>query len=283
MKKVLKLNATSVIVFTVWLLIFCATGVIYYTSVYGSNNSKVVDAKVASDYIEQTSEIDFLEGKVIVGFGDSIMKGKGAGDTSLTQLIADKHNMRFQDFSRSGATVASKERKKSDLTLNMLQQVQNLISQVDYTDYIVFNGGTNDSGVKSGISMGTITENYDDPRDITTYCGAFEEIVSMLKKNYPNAVIVYVRAHVMDRRVYKDQLVYGDEAIKICQKWGIGCADIFEESKLNTYLDRYKAYTMVTDEYPDGDMVHPTLEGYELFYIPYIEDAFKLAVMGENN
>ncbi|MBE5934937.1 MAG: SGNH/GDSL hydrolase family protein [Lachnospiraceae bacterium] len=278
MKKELKLNTTNLIVFAIWLLILGITGVVYYTSVYGGDNSKVVGVHAASDYIDDANDTDILEDKIIVGFGDSIMRGKGTDDISLTQQIAEKHNMRFQDFSRSGATVASKERTKENLTLNMQEQVKILVEQVGYTDYILFNGGTNDASSKAGMPIGTITEDFDDKRDLSTFCGGFEEIISILKDTYPNAVIVYARAHVMDRRDYKTQLIYGEEAIKMCKKWDIGYADIFEDSDLNTYLDRYLPYTMITKDFPKGDMVHPTYEGYKLFYIPYIEEAFRKAV-----
>jgi hypothetical protein len=274
MKKEIRLNTTNTIVFAIWLLILGITGVVYYTSVYGGDNSKVVGVHAASDFVEDDAKKDIFEDKIIVGFGDSIMRGKGTDDISLTQQIAEKHGMNFQDFSRSGATIAVKERTEENLTLNMMEQVRILTEQVDYADFVLFNGGTNDSSVKAGIPIGTITEGFDDERDLSTFCGGFEEIVSIIKEAYPNATIVYSRAHVMDRRDYKTQLIYGEEAIKMCKKWDIGYADIFEESDLNTYLDRYLPYTMITEEFPNGDMVHPTYEGYKLFYIPYIEEAF---------
>jgi hypothetical protein len=156
------------------------------------------------------------------------------------------------------------------------------VKEVDYTDYILLNGGTNDAVAGIYNKIGTVTEDFDSKRDISTFCGAFEEIIATLKEKYPNAAIVYVRVHCMDRRDYKRQLVVGEEAVKICEKWGVGTANVFEDSGFNTYLDRYRAYTFKTKKHPDGDMVHPTLEGYKLFYIPYIEEAYKGLVLKDN-
>ena len=36
-------------------------------------------------------------------------------------------------------------------------------------------------------------------------------------------------------------------------------------------------------KYPDGDYVHPTKEGYELFYFPIIEKAIENAIMQRSN
>ena len=85
----------------------------------------------------------------------------------------------------------------------------------------------------------------------------------------------------MERKDYKQQLIIGEESIKMCNKWGIGYADIFNDSDMNTFLDRYKGYTLRKDKYPDGDMIHPTFEGYKLFYIPLIEKAYEDIVNGK--
>ena len=276
MKKENKLNVSSVIVFVIWLLVLGITGVIYYSCVYGSDSGKVVGVHAASEYVEDEADKDIFEGKVIVGVGDSIMRGAGCDDTPLTKQIAEEHNMRYQDFSRSGATVIVNTRKNKDLTLNILEQVKLLVEQVEYTDFVLFNGGTNDTNDRViNNKLGTITEDFDTKRNVSTYCGAFEEIIAILKEKYPNAAIVYVRAHNMERKDYKQQLIIGEESIKMCNKWGIGYADVFNDSDMNTYLDRYKIYTLSKKKYPGGDMIHPTREGYKLFYIPLIEKAFE--------
>ena len=266
-----KIDNTSVIVFTMWMITFILTGVVYYSSVYGGSKEQ---HSVSAMKKEGTLN-DKLRGKKIVGFGDSIMHGTGTEGISLTQIIAEKYGMEFKDFSMGGATVASIDREKSKANLNMLEQIKRLKNEVEHTDYIIFDGGTNDIADKLNIPMGIITESYKEPRDITTYCGGFEEILSELKAKYPKAKIIYVRTHIMDRRQYQKQLLFGEEAVKICQKWGIECVDLFKNSEMNTYLDRYATYTCKTLSYPNGDKVHPTFEGYELFYLPYIEKALK--------
>ena len=211
------------------------------------------------------------------------MYGKGTDGYTVANQIADKHNMTSYDFSQSGATVTCYDRENTHKRYNIYEQIREAIATVEYTDYIVFNGSTNDLNVIYNNKLGTITEDFDTPRDLNTFCGALEEIIYLMKTSYPNASIVYVRVHNMKRRDYERQLNYGEVAVKICKKWGIGVADVFNESGMNTFLEKYDQYTLVTNEYPEGDHVHPTKEGYDLFYIPYIEEAFEKMYRKKNN
>lgn len=280
----LKANSTYVIVGVLWLVTFVVTGLVYYTSVFGNNSGKIVaNAESNSEKEEIVEPVDVMFEKTLIGFGDSIMYGKGTDGYTLAQQIGDKHSMDVYDFSQSGATVTCYDRKKEDIRWNILEQIKEGIAAVDYTDFIIMNGGTNDIVANKSDEFGVITEDFNSTRDVTTFCGALEECFSLLKNSYPNAVIVYVRSHNMKRRSYEKQLIYGEEAKKICQKWGIACADVFSDTDYNTFLEKYRQYTDVTSIYPNGDMVHPTKEGYELFYIPLIEETIEKAVAQKEN
>lgn len=280
----LKANSTYVIVGVLWLVTFVVTGLVYYTSVFGNNSGKIVaNAESNSEKEEIVEPVDVMFEKTLIGFGDSIMYGKGTDGYTLAQQIGDKHSMNVYDFSQSGATVTCYDRKKEDIRWNILEQIKEGIAAVDYTDFIIMNGGTNDIVANKSDEFGVITEDFNSTRDVTTFCGALEECFSLLKNSYPNAVIVYVRSHNMKRRSYEKQLIYGEEAKKICQKWGIACADVFSDTDYNTFLEKYRQYTDVTSIYPNGDMVHPTKEGYELFYIPLIEETIEKAVAQKEN
>ena len=272
-KLVLRFNKTYATIGLMWLLTFLITGVIYYTSVYGGHKVSTTKKTEKVKTSKEVEPVDDLFEKTIVGIGDSIMYGKGTDGYTVAQQIADKHSMTVYDYSLSGATIACVDRKTDETRFNIYEQVKEAIGEIEKADYIIFNGGTNDMAPKYSIKMGDITKDFEEKRDISTFCGGMEECIYLLKKNYPNAVIVYVRSHNMKRRDYEDQLIYGETAIKICQKWGIGYADVFNDSEFNTYLERYNQYTDTTKQYPKGDYVHPTKEGYELFYLPLIEDA----------
>ena len=279
----LKANGTYVIVGILWLITFIITGLVYYSSVFGKNSGKIVANAENMEKIEVVEPVDVMFEKKLIGFGDSIMYGKGTDGYTVAQQIGDKHSMTVYDYSMSGATITCYDRKVNKPRLNILEQIKEAIADVDNTDYIIMNGGTNDINVKYHNKLGTITEDFDSPRDLTTYCGALEECFSLLKNAYPNAIIVYVRSHNMKRRSYEKQLIYGEESLKICQKWGIACADVFSDTEYNTYLEKYRQYTASTDKYPDGDMVHPTKEGYELFYFPIIDQAIEEAIIQRSN
>ena len=219
----LKANGTYVVIGVLWLVTFVITGLVYYTSVLGNNSGKiVVNAESTDDEVEVVEPVDVMFEKTIIGLGDSIMYGMGTDGYTVAQQIGDKHSMNVYDFSMSGSTMTCIDRKK-DFNLNIIQQIKEAIGTVEYTDYIIMNGGTNDIMPKFGNNLGTITEDFDTPRDVTTFCGALEECFSLLKNSYPNATIVYIRCHNMKRRSYEKQLVYGEEALKVCQKWGISC------------------------------------------------------------
>ena len=278
----LKANGTYVVIGVLWLVTFVITGLVYYTSVLGNNSGKiVVNAESTDDEVEVVEPVDVMFEKTIIGLGDSIMYGMGTDGYTVAQQIGDKHSMNVYDFSMIGSTMTCIDRKK-DFNLNIIQQIKEAIGTVEYTDYIIMNGGTNDIMPKFGNNLGTITEDFDTPRDVTTFCGALEECFSLLKNSYPNATIVYIRCHNMKRRSYEKQLVYGEEALKVCQKWGISCADVFSDTEYNSFLEKYRQYTMPTEKYPNGDMVHPTKEGYELFYFPLIEKTINDAVAQKN-
>lgn len=209
-----------------------------------------------------------LFGKKLLGFGDSIARGRNNG---YLEMIADKNNMVVANYGSDGATVAPREGYDNQI----IKKINEAITAGESADYIIFNGLTNDANVTDESRLGEITTTYDMPADVTTFSGAFEELIKIMRDEWPAAKIIYVRPHNMDSRGDR-QVIFGERAIEICKKWSIPVVDIYSEGNLNTQIAEMKRlFTVDTYSTGLGDGTHPTEEGYREFYVPMIESKMK--------
>ena len=115
----LKANGIHVIVGILWLITFIITGLVYYSSVFGKNSGKIVANAENMEKIEVVEPVDVMFEKKLIGFGDSIMYGKGVDGYTVAQQIGDKHSMTVYDYSMSGATITCYDRKVNKPRLNI--------------------------------------------------------------------------------------------------------------------------------------------------------------------
>ena len=130
-------------------------------------------------------------------------------------------------------------------------------------DYIILDGGINDvylGATEYGEVSTTAITAPPSAFDDTTAIGAFEQLMSMLKRSYPTAKIGYVITYQRDAR-WTEQFV--PEVIKACEKWGVSylclpATEVFNDM----FNENAGAHT--------ADTVHATVEGYELImeYLP---------------
>lgn len=209
-----------------------------------------------------------LIGKTIMCFGDSIMEGNGNGNVGIGDIIAAKNRMTVFDYSKGGATITFQDSPEVPRS-NIITQVELAISEHDNVDYIIFDGMTNDISGGALKPIGDISFHYAATLDKYTFSGALEYIIKTLRNKYKTAKIVYIRPHNMGSRNYDNQILYGNRAIEICNKWSVPVCDLYSESGLNTFLESMAEYTYNSDE------THPTQVGYDLFYIPQITAKLK--------
>ena len=211
-------------------------------------------------------EINPLVGKTLGNFGDSIADGVSASYKSYAHRIAEKYRMTIHDYANGGATIKVTDGN----TNNILNQINN--AEATTLDYILFNGYTNDCYPATNVTdesyVGVITEGYNDTYDINTFCGAFEQILKTLQEKYEGAKIVYVSTHINDSRDLKSQKIFNELALRICKKWGVMVANMFEEGGLNSLLTVHK-----TKYINDGS--HPNALGYDEKYVPLVESKMK--------
>ena len=197
-----------------------------------------------------------LEGKVFNFLGDSITESWGASAPSKAfhQLIMNEQNMEHAyNYGVGGSriarqTVPNKVNTKEDLTFEIRAEVMDRNA-----DAVVVFGGTNDYG-HGDAPMGEI-----DSEDIYTFCGAVNSLITKLKKDFPNADIIFMtpihrvgedEPHAPESKTLADYA----EAIKvICQKRDIKLIDLFGMNPIDP-----------SDENLVPDGLHPNDAGHRI-------------------
>jgi lysophospholipase L1-like esterase len=93
--------------------------------------------------------------------------------------------------------------------------------------------------------------------------------------NHPRTQMFMFMPHHINR-VWGQQLSggtwenYYNAIISVCARYGVPMIDISKDGRMCTNFAAIKAYTA------NSDGVHPTKEGYEIFYLPVFERALNL-------
>lgn len=201
-----------------------------------------------------------LYGKSLLVFGDSIARGARANNNAFGEQIALANAMTITNIAIGGASLAETEGRSNIVTRIKDQAVSNY-------DYIVFDGGTNDSDMQ--LPLGTLDSSYTATFDLTTTIGAMEELCRYLKTTYVNSKILFVLTHkrIKYPTVATRQSTYWDAIITVLEKWGIPYVDL-RTCGLAYYNSDWGTTYFSNDE---GGDTHPNELGYAMFYVPTIE------------
>ena len=223
---------------------------------------------------EQIDAYNPLYGKKLSVDGDSICYGAGYVG-GYAKIIGEQNNMIVQNLGVAGGTLASGTGKhiisSSMMNLN------------DDADYIIIEGGVNDSG--NSVALGVITSGFNDTLDTTTFYGAIETICKQLTKKFKGKKYGFLIPHGMSKPMGANwgSSEYGsfNDAVHIaCAKWGVPLLDLSKEIPPFEFLrksndadfialaDEYTADTLSTGH---GDGWHPNEAGYRKYYVPRIE------------
>lgn len=254
---------------------------------------------------------DYLYDKKIVFDGDSITEG--AGVTDVPQGISPNNNKGHgywiqqnhptsvcYGYAKSGWKVARRTDSNDSLLMHISQYPSNV-------DCFVLSGGYNDQATQ--IAIGEIVKPTDGVSayfnasfDEYTFIGALESWFKQLRKNYPDAKIVYV---LTPKRIYptnpvfnndskgvkvKDVLystgyermkLFWDSIKEVCRKWSIKFLDLSETCGIvgtgeltGDGLDVNKRYFKL-DTNGNPDFTHPNTLFYKTFIVPQIENLLK--------
>lgn len=207
-----------------------------------------------------------LLGKKLLVLGDSIITGNEVGGNGIGERIKNLNEMTLIKRSLGGATMAV----VSGSTNNIVNQVNNSISNNDNPDYIIFNGLTNDIGSPGTIQLGTITNGFNASLDTSTFSGAMEYVLKSLINAYPSAKILYLRPHNMSSRNSQKQIDFGNRALEIIKKYSKRYIDLYNDGGLNTNITTLRnLYTV------NSDGTHYNDDGYELFLVNQVNATLK--------
>lgn len=200
--------------------------------VYPGNRSSVRFERLV-DGIQQYEKIRLsgrknLEGKKLVVCGDSFTEGDFTGFTdsmgrdamkspeiydSLSGYyktypwwIAKRNGMELVNMAKCGSTLAVPENKKNECFV-----AERLESVPSDADYIIFKFGINDSWQ---VPLGSIDDDCPE-----TFCGAWNIVLSWVKKNIPSAKIGVIASNGCKTEDYSIATA------AVCAKLGIPCID----------------------------------------------------------
>lgn len=214
-----------------------------------------------------------LRGKTIYAFGDSIIYGHTAPWQSALQLIADEYGLELSMYAQNGATILPGNNQ-------ILAQLDTAPAQAP--DFIVFDGGTNDAyGSKETdrfnplgehpnvtIRYGAICGSTASRFDVSSFCGAFEQLLWTIRGRWPKSKTVFLAVHKSGARDFAIQLRLHDLTTEMCGQWGVTVADLFAAPGLDT-RDAGQMRDYIIGKWGS----HPNLRCCQEFYIPAIVKA----------
>ena len=209
-----------------------------------------------------------LKGLTINFLGDSITAGRGTTNEKkiFHQIIKENYGLEYAyNYGVNGTRIArqvipSKIGTTNDLTFELRSEIMER-----NTDAVVVFGGTNDFG-HGDAPFGNI-----ESEDIYTFCGAVNSLINKLKKNFPDAKIIFMTPlHRLaettpsepDGKILKD---YAEAICTICKKHSIPVIDLFEINPLDPSDKKLV---------PDG--LHPNDAGHEILAEVVAEELLKV-------
>ena len=187
---------------------------------------------------EEDSATSPLYQKSVLFVGDSLCEGliEWNDATYKSQVgyagrIMVKNEMTGINKSKSGASMS--DCRGANTVLAQLQAM----SGNEY-DYVILEGGVNDAW--DNCALGTITEGFEGPFDMTTFAGGLEQTFAYAKRVYDGAIFGYTTNFTMpmgntdgSRGKIDDMADYIALSIEICKKWNIPYLDLYNDEDLN--------------------------------------------------
>lgn len=257
-----------------------------YGKIIGEKNDMIVqNMGVGSTYISD----DVAASTIITAVGGvrtvwTTLKN-GAFDPSLVDfsLTDDFGSISYMTRVWNGAhhqyDYVKMEEKDWDKKSQLFILRPSISGRVDFIDkdcdYIIGEGGYND--LIGGLWIGEMGEDYTCEIDSHSVIGGTEKLCRKLLSKFPGKKLGFILMHKALTYPLKaapnadgTQGFYFEEMKKVFKKYSIPVLDLYNTSGLNTGISEFLKYTR------SNDGVHPTEEGYRLFYAPKIEEWMKI-------
>ena len=222
----------------------------YATESYA--NAEIAESKLMNDtsgYIDSIINSETDEKNLpqkSLWFGDSLMRGYGNNDNGFPEYFAQLTEIESINGSFSGATITDNttEASNSSNPLTLKDQVELVLSRPDIVtpseiELIILDGGGNDilayeiAGVDESYKkeIGTTQDTISD-----TVINDFREVMNMLKQNFSNAKILFIKPIPMDSTFFEIvafKVYFGDATLaELNQQYGQSCSTIEEFRRL---------------------------------------------------
>lgn len=195
--------------------------------VYGTENNTSVQ-------VPEADPSSPLYQKSVLFVGDSLCEGWIEWNTpdygkmiGYAGRIMVGNEMTGANKSKSGASMSN---CRGDNTV--IAQLQAMAG--NSYDYVILEGGANDAW--DACAVGTMTEGFDGPFDVTTFAGGLEETIKYAKETFPDAIFGFTTNFTMPKATHgklADMSEYIDMTIAICEKWNIPYLDLYNDEDLN--------------------------------------------------
>ena len=202
-------------------------------------------------------------------FGDSICAGGGSNGYGYPEAVKAKQpSMTAINYAVSGTCIA----KNDSYDVNYPSILSRIQGSTPYADYVVLEGGFNDSWgqrnplgtLKSGSAPTTADaiKTYSASLNAYQFTDALEKCICEIKLKYWGKKIFFVVPHTVNAATYAN--TYHLRAIEVCKKWGVIVIDLrncgMPASKDGTY---------------NVDGTHPSKAGYDKYFAQNIINVLK--------
>lgn len=201
---------------------------------------------VACAGVEDPSSEPTLKGKNFVFLGSSVTLG--VNGYSMCEYLSEQYGCTIEKLAQSSTWLIDND------NTSYISRLKVAAPYISDCDHFVCQLSTNGSG----IPLGEVSESYDpEDFDTSTIIGAVEYITATAKNAWNCPVSFYTSAYYESTKYAS----WVDALYLVQEKWGIGVLDLYNDAEFNNITDDQRAEYM-------RDSVHPTQNGYRLWWTP---------------
>ena len=221
------------------------------------NKDKVsADMDLYADWRETFTGLEAMENSPLAG-GQIAVLGSSvfAAHPAVGEYLAIRFDTGLIQEAISGTT-------RCDINVKSYESRIKDIDPIAEIDLFICQLSTSDA--TKGLPLGALSEGTEtDQFGTMTVNGALEYIISYAKHTW-NCPVMLLIGSQYDSEAYAAMT---EPALHLQEKWGIGLIDLWNDPEMNGISDELRS------RYIAADGIHPTTEGYRLWWGPAMEQA----------